>query len=110
MSEATSQLPGADGAAVPEHVQAQVDDIKAKIADPATPVAHKTFLNEVLRLILKFLPAIIDLFHPTTGTTLPTGSGAGSGAASGSVAGPGASAGDSGSTGGGDAAGAGAAQ
>jgi hypothetical protein len=58
---------------LPEHAKAQIIALGTKIADPATPPAHKSFLKEVLDLILKFLPAIIDLFHPSTTATLALG-------------------------------------
>jgi hypothetical protein len=85
MSDSTPQLP--------DHVVSQINDLQAKIADPSTPTAHKTFLQKVLDLILKFLPSIIDLFHPSAGTTLPTGIPAATGPAAGPGAGVAASAG-----------------
>ena len=71
---------------LPEHAKAQIVALGTKIADPATPAAHKSFLKEVLDLILKFLPAIIDLFHPSTSATLALGHAANGTAASGQSA------------------------
>lgn len=52
----------------PAEVEAQIDDIKAKIANPATPPAHRSFLNAILHVLLKFLPIVIEMFHLSTGT------------------------------------------
>ena len=79
MSDTFPDLPG--------HVKEQIISIGTKIADPATPPAHRSFLQQVLDLILKFLPDIIDLFHPSTGATLALGHAANGTAAPGPVAG-----------------------
>jgi hypothetical protein len=56
----------------PAEVEAQIAYVKEKIADPDTPPAHKAFFAAALKLLLSWLPVIIDIFHHMTGT--PSGS------------------------------------
>jgi hypothetical protein len=94
MSDTLPDLPG--------HVKEQIISVGTKIADPATPAAHKSFLMQVLDLILKFLPDIIDLFHPSTTATLALGVPANGTDASGPVAGETVPDGGAGAAGGGE--------
>lgn len=53
----------------PAQVQGQIDDLNAKIADPSVKPAHKAFFVQLLHLLLKWLPVVIEIFHHTTNTT-----------------------------------------